>query len=252
MDLMISRIADFLDNMCVFPQAAILFLSRSPEYQDIKRQEMKSLLAAVKSRLPIKCSLVGCVGAGIVGHTEGEKPEEIEMAEGVSLLIIPRIDGISTHVFNMSCTDVRYNRTVKERWERSLSIPPEKRVKFAILFAKGDTYNLDIIGKVASGIWQVCLVQTHFLGHVFLGGLIHESIPSLYSTPPLPTNLFTEGRTFFMKNITRGWAFVRRVTWNICYSPHAWYQDGGIHRYSATGLSSLTSFAMLLMLYLDI
>ena len=157
MDLLIGRVADFLDHLQVFPQAVILFVSRSPEYTDIRRRELKSLLAKVKSRLPSKCSLIGCIGFGIIGQKAGQLAEEIERGEGVSLLIMPRMQGISSHVFNVSCTEVRYNRNMKDRWQRSLCIPPDKKIKFALLFAKGDMSNnhLDVVGKVASGIWKV-------------------------------------------------------------------------------------------------
>lgn len=155
MDLMIARINDFLENLRIFPAAAIIFVSRSQEYCETRRDEVRSLITSVKSRLPTSCTVVGCVGSGIIGCEEGEQPEEIEMAEGVSILIMPKVDGVSTCTFNMSCTDVRNNRSFKSRWETSLNIPADKQLKFAILFAKGDIYNLDIIGKVASGIWQV-------------------------------------------------------------------------------------------------
>ncbi|KAK3751768.1 hypothetical protein QZH41_013239 [Actinostola sp. cb2023] len=155
MDLMIVRINDFLENLLFFPTAAIIFVSRSSEFSESRRDEVRSLISSVKARLPRTCTVVGCVGSGIVGCEEGSQPEEIETAEGVSLLIMPRVEGITTHTFNMSCTDVRNNRSFKSRWETSLNIPPEKQLKFAVLFAKGDIYNLDIIGKVASGIWQI-------------------------------------------------------------------------------------------------
>lgn len=152
---MIARINEFLENLRIFPAAAIIFVSRSQEYCETRRDEVRSLITSVKSRLPRSCTVVGCVGGGIIGCEEGEQPKEIEVAEGVSILIMPKVDGISTSTFNMSCTDVRNNRSFKSRWETSLNIPADKQLKFAILFAKGDVYNLDIIGKVASGIWQV-------------------------------------------------------------------------------------------------
>lgn len=155
MNLMIARINDFLDNLYNFPAAAVIFVSRSSEFCETRRDVVRSLISSVKVRLPRNCTVIGCVGSGIVGCEEGAQPEEIESAEGVSLLIMPRVEGITTHTFNMSCTDVRNNRSFKSRWESSLNIPPGKQLKFALLFAKGDIYNLDIIGKVASGIWQV-------------------------------------------------------------------------------------------------
>jgi len=175
---MIARINDFLDNLPNFPAAAIIFVSRSSEFCETRRDEIRSLISAVKSCLPSDCRVIGCVGSGIIGCEEGRQPVEIESAEGVSLLIMPKVPGVSIHTFNMNCTDVRTNRTFKSRWESSLNVPPDKQLKFALLFAKGDIYSLDIIGKVASGIWQVifflfvCLFANLLacLFHVLLGG----------------------------------------------------------------------------------
>ena len=155
MDLLAGRITNFLENICIYPESVILFVSRSPEYCEGRRDEMKSLLAAVRLRLPKSCALIGCIGGGTVGCLEGETAEEVETSEAVCLMVMPRVEGVSAHLFNMSCTEVRHNRTFKARWEKSLKLPDDKQIKFAVLLAKGDTYNLDIIGKVASGIWQV-------------------------------------------------------------------------------------------------
>ena len=155
MEILTGHITRFLENISVYPEAVILFVSRSAEYCDSRRDEMKNLLASVKLTLPKTCALVGCIGGGTVGCLEGDNAEEVENSEAVCLMVMPRVEGVSAHLFNMSCTEVRHNRTFKARWEKSLKLPDEKQIKFAVLLAKGDTYNLDIIGKVASGIWQV-------------------------------------------------------------------------------------------------
>ena len=155
MELIIHRIADFLDVLPLAPAACIIFVSRCSQYSSGGRDEIKSLVAAVKSRLPNSCHLIGCVGKGIIGTGEGGLSHEIEVAEGVALMLMPQVEGVSTHVINLSCTDVKNNRTFKSRWEKSLKIPSGGKVKCAFLLGKGDTDNLEVIGKVASGIWQV-------------------------------------------------------------------------------------------------
>ncbi|EDO39315.1 predicted protein [Nematostella vectensis] len=173
MDLMIAQIVDYLDNLRIFPAAAIVFISRSAEFCEPRRDEVRTLITALKSRLPKSCNVIGCVGYGVIGCQENAPPEELEMAEAVSVLLMPRVQGVSTHLFNMSCTDVRNNRSFKSRWEKSLNIPAEKQLKFALLFAKGDIFNLDIIGKVASGIWQINSCEDGEKSNVvIIGGLV--------------------------------------------------------------------------------
>lgn len=155
MDLLTGCVTRFLDNISVYPEAVILFVSRSAEYSEGRRDEMKSLLASVRLVVPKNCAIIGCVGGGTVGCVEGETAEEVESSEAVCLMVMPRVEGVSAHLFHMSCTEVRHNRTFKARWQNSLKLPDDKKIKFSILLAKSDTSNLDIIAKVASGIWQV-------------------------------------------------------------------------------------------------
>lgn len=155
MEILGRRIVEFLDELPLVPAACILLVSRCTEYADAKKDEIKGLVTAVKGCLPDSCALIGCVGAGIIGTGEGGFSEEVEMAEGVALLLMPQIEGVSAKVINLNITEVKNNRTFKSRWEKSLKIPSDGTVKCAFLLAKGDTYNLDVIGKVASGIWKV-------------------------------------------------------------------------------------------------
>lgn len=157
MEIIGRRVTEFLDELPLVPAACILLVSRSTEYSEGhgKRDEVKNLLTLVKSRLPSSCVLIGCVGAGIIGTGEGGVSEEVEMAEGVALMLMPQIEGTSAHVINLGLTEVKNNRNYKSRWEKSLRVPLDGTVKCAFLLAKGDAYNLDVIGKVASGIWKV-------------------------------------------------------------------------------------------------
>ena len=155
MEIIGRRVTEFLDELPLVPAACILLVSRCTEYSDGRRDEIKNLLMLVKCRLPSSCVLIGCVGAGIIGTGEGGISEEVEMAEGVALMLMPQIEGASAHVINLGLTEVKNNRTYKSRWEKSLKVPLDGTVKCAFLLAKGDNNNLDVIGKVASGIWKV-------------------------------------------------------------------------------------------------
>lgn len=155
MEILGRRVVEFLDELRLVPAACILLVSRCTEYADAKKDEIKGLVTAVKGCLPNSCPLIGCVGAGVIGTGEGGFSEEVEMAEGVALMLMPQIEGVSAEVINLNLTEVKNNRTFKSRWEKSLKIPADGTVKCAFLLAKGDTYHLDVIGKVASGIWQV-------------------------------------------------------------------------------------------------
>lgn len=155
MEILCHQVIEFLDELPSIPAACIVLVSRSTEYSDGRKDEIKNLLTQVKCRIPKSCALIGCVGAGIIGTAEGGISEEVEMAEGVALMLMPRVEGTSAHVINLGLTEVRHNRASKSRWEKSLRIPLDGSVKCAFLLAKGDTYNLDVIGKVASGIWKV-------------------------------------------------------------------------------------------------
>lgn len=155
MEILGRRVVEFLDELPLVPAACILLVSRCAEYSDGKKEEIKGLVTTVKGCLPDSCALIGCVGAGIIGTGEGGFSEEVEMAEGVALMLMPQIEGVSANVINLSLTEVKNNRTFKSRWEKSLKIPSDGAVKCAFLLAKGDTYNLDVIGKVATGIWKV-------------------------------------------------------------------------------------------------
>lgn len=158
MEILGRRVVEFLDELPLVPAACILLVSRCTEYADAKKDEIKGLVTAVKGCLPNSCPLVGCVGAGVIGTGEGGFSEEVEMAEGVALMLMPQIEGVSAEVINLNLTEVKNNRTFKSRWEKSLKIPTDGTVKCAFLLAKGDTYHLDVIGKVASGIWKVKIV----------------------------------------------------------------------------------------------
>ena len=157
MEILGRRIVEFLDELPLVPAACILLVSRRLEYIETPRKdEIKSLVMAVKGCLPSSCALIGSVGAGIIGTGESGFGEELEETEGVAVLLMPQIEGVSANVINLSVTEVKNNRTFKSRWEKSLRIPADGgTVKCAFLLAKGDTYNLDVLGKVASGIWQV-------------------------------------------------------------------------------------------------
>jgi len=175
MEIIGRRVTDFLDELPLVPAACILIVSRSTEYSDGRREEIKTLLTLVKCRLPSSCALIGCVGAGVIGTGEGGISEEVEMAEGVSLMLMPQIEGTTAHVINLGLTEVKNNRNFKPRWEKSLKIPSDGTVKCAFLLAKGDTYNLDVIGKVASGIWKVCNIDGESKSDVvIIGGLVES------------------------------------------------------------------------------
>ncbi|KAL9981706.1 hypothetical protein ACROYT_G010447 [Oculina patagonica] len=175
MEILGRRIVEFLDELPLVPAACILLVSRCTEYADAKKDEIKGLVTAVKGCLPDSCALIGCVGAGIIGTGEGGFSEEVEMAEGVALLLMPQIEGVSAKVINLNITEVKNNRTFKSRWEKSLKIPSDGTVKCAFLLAKGDTYNLDVIGKVASGIWKVCNNEEDDKSEVvIIGGLVES------------------------------------------------------------------------------
>lgn len=179
MEIIGRRVTDFLDELPLVPAACILIVSRSTEYSDGRREEIKTLLTLVKCRLPSSCALIGCVGAGVIGTGEGGISEEVEMAEGVSLMLMPQIEGTTAHVINLGLTEVKNNRNFKPRWEKSLKIPSDGTVKCAFLLAKGDTYNLDVIGKVASGIWKVSGSRHICLGHRGSETVFHRRGPML-------------------------------------------------------------------------
>ena len=168
MEILGRRVVEFLDEIPLVPAACILLVSRCTEYADAKKDEIKGLVMAVKSCLPTSCPLIGCVGAGVIGTGEGGFSEEVEMAEGVALMLMPQIEGVSAEVINLNLTEVKNNRTFKSRWEKSLRIPTDGTVKCAFLLAKGDTYHLDVIGKVASGIWKVKIHLAVFTNFVAL------------------------------------------------------------------------------------
>ena len=158
MEMLAQKIVEFLDELPIVPAACIVLLSRCRIHlQEGKKDEIKTLVTTVKGCLPRSCALIGSVGAGVIGTAEGGFAEELESAEGVALLLMPQVEGVSAEVINLSATEVKNNRTFKSRWEKSLRLPPDGKVKCAFLLAKGDTYNLDVIGKTASGIWQVSL-----------------------------------------------------------------------------------------------
>ena len=171
MEILGRRVVEFLDEIPLVPAACILLVSRCTEYADAKKDEIKGLVTAVKGCLPNSCPLIGCVGAGVIGTGEGGFTEEVEMAEGVALMLMPQIEGVSAEVINLNLTEVKNNRTFKSRWEKSLRIPTDGTVKCAFLLAKGDTYHLDVIGKVATGIWQVKINQLVFLPILLYSGL---------------------------------------------------------------------------------
>ena len=158
MDILGSRVREFLDELPLVPAACILLVSRSMEYFD-RRDEVKNLLNLVKSSLPSSCFLIGCVGSGIIGTGDNGVSEEVEMEEGVAVMLMPQVEGTSAHVINLGLTEVKNNRMYKNRWEKSLKFPLDGTVKCAFLFAKGDTFHLDVIGKVASGIWKVIRIN---------------------------------------------------------------------------------------------
>ena len=169
MEILGRRVVEFLDELPLVPAACILLVSRCTEYAvNAKRDEIKGLVTAVKGCLPNSCPLIGCVGGGVIGTGEGGFSEEVEMAEGVALMLMPQIEGVSAEVINLNLTEVKNNRTFKSRWEKSLKIPSDGTVKCAFLLAKGDTYNLDVIGKVASGIWKVKISLGGFTNFVRL------------------------------------------------------------------------------------
>lgn len=175
MEILGRRVVEFLDELRLVPAACILLVSRCTEYADAKKDEIKGLVTAVKGCLPNSCPLIGCVGAGVIGTGEGGFSEEVEMAEGVALMLMPQIEGVSAEVINLNLTEVKNNRTFKSRWEKSLKIPADGTVKCAFLLAKGDTYHLDVIGKVASGIWKVCNIDEDEKSDVvIIGGLVES------------------------------------------------------------------------------
>lgn len=172
MDILGSRVREFLDELPLVPAACILLVSRREEYFDSRRDEVKNLLNLVKGSLPSSCFLIGCVGSGIIGTSDNGVSEEVEMAEGVAVMLMPQVEGTSAHVINLGLTEVKNNRTYKNRWEKSLKLPLDGTVKCAFLFARGDTFYLDVIGKVASGIWKACKNEESKSDVVVLGGLV--------------------------------------------------------------------------------
>lgn len=151
MDILGRRVRQFLCELPLVPAACILFVSRMQEYFEGRRDEVKNLLTLVKESLPRSCVLIGCVGAGIIGTGDNGVSEEVEIAEGIALMLMPQIESASAHVISLGQTEVKNNRTFKSRWEKSLKIPLDGSMKCVFLLAKDD----DVIGKVASGIWNV-------------------------------------------------------------------------------------------------
>lgn len=178
MEMLGQKIVEFLDELPIVPAACIVLLSRCRIHlQEGKKDEIKTLVTTVKGCLPRSCALIGSVGAGVIGTAEGGFAEELESAEGVALLLMPQVEGVSAEVINLSATEVKNNRTFKSRWEKSLRLPPDGTVKCAFLLAKGDTYNLDVIGKTASGIWQVCNSEEDYKSDVvIIGGLVESFV----------------------------------------------------------------------------
>ena len=151
MDILGRRVRQFLCELPLVPAACILFVSRTQEYFEGRRDEVKNLLTLVKESLPRSCALIGCVGAGIIGTGNNGVSEEVEIAEGIALMLMPQIESASAHVISLGQTEIKNNRTFKSRWEKSLKIPLDGSMKCVFLLAKDD----DVIGKVASGIWNV-------------------------------------------------------------------------------------------------
>lgn len=167
MDILGRRVMQFLQELPLVPAACILFVSRRPQYFEGRRDEVKSLLTLVKESLPRSCVLIGCVGAGIIGTGDNGVSEEVETAEGIALMLMPQTESVSAHIINLGQTEVKTNRAFKSRWEKSLKIPLDGSMKCVFLLAKDD----DVIGKVASGIWNACNRDESKSDVVILGGL---------------------------------------------------------------------------------
>ena len=126
-------VCDYLLTSLPYPQAALVYFSRSDEYMN-RRKDLKRLLRKVYSLLPQNCALIGGLAGGIVGCSY-KKSLEIEQDEGISTLILPRKPDVSIHQFFITMSDVSKAGKSVKKWEQLLGFSRMSDVKLILLHA---------------------------------------------------------------------------------------------------------------------
>ena len=148
---MANSVCDYLLTSLPYPQAALVYFSRSDEYM-ARRKDLKRLLRKVYSLLPQNCALIGGLAGGIIGCS-CKKSLEIEQDEGISTLILPRKPDISINQFFITMSDVSKAGKSVKKWEQLLGFSRTSDVKLILLHACCEA---DGIEQTVRMISEVC------------------------------------------------------------------------------------------------
>ncbi|RDD46127.1 F-box only protein 22 [Trichoplax sp. H2] len=97
-----------------------------------KLRDTRALISCIKSNVPSNCQILGCSGNGIVGSHEMDQKSvslELEEAGKASILIIPRITGVTVKAFTLYKSDLKpEEEDTAKVWKASIGMTDIKAI----------------------------------------------------------------------------------------------------------------------------
>lgn len=133
-----NQVFEFLENVDSVPSAMIV-ATTSGLLRD--KKDIQSFLKKTQVKLPVNCPIVGCSGGGIIGEISKDCPEEVvgTHCKGMSVLIVPKVDGVNVHSFNFSKHEISKNKRNKQSWKNSFGSLVKQDIKFVFLMGQSDS-----------------------------------------------------------------------------------------------------------------